>query len=154
MFDCVISFNQKKSDRFEKEVLHRGSLVLIGPENNPLNLPQSISLKDLNNLPMIRIKNLKTNTSQNNLDEQIQKAGINIEWNMQTETIQVAKAMVSQGLGYAIIDDYSASIFFQSERQHKLMPKMTYEFGMMINREKPISHHATNFISFVKTKKV
>jgi DNA-binding transcriptional LysR family regulator len=154
MFDCVISFNQKKSDRFEKEVLHRGSLVLIGPKDNPLYLPQSISLKDLDNLPMIRIKNLKTNTSQNNLDEQIEKAGINIEWNMQTETIQVAKAMVSQGLGYAIIDDYSASIFFQSERQHKLLPKMTYEFGMMINREKPISHHATNFISFVKTKKV
>ena len=154
MFDCVISFNQKKSDRFEKEVLHRGSLVLIGPEDNPLNLSQSISLKDLNNLPMIRIKNLKTSTSQNNLDEQIQKAGINIEWNMQTETIQVAKAMVSQGLGYAIIDDYSASIFFQSERQHKLTPKMTYEFGMMINREKPISHHAANFISFVKTKKI
>jgi len=45
---------------------------------------------------------------------------------MQTETIQVAKAMVSQGLGYAIIDDYSASKFFQSERKHKLMPKMTY----------------------------
>ena len=127
---------------------------MIGPEDNPLNLPQSISLKDINNLSMIRVKNLKTNTSQNNLDEQIQKTGINIDWNMQTETIQVAKAMVAQGLGYAIIDDYSANIFFQSERQYKLMPNMKYEFGMMVNREKPISHHARNFISFVKTKKV
>tara|TARA_B100000902_G_scaffold275595_1_gene261359 strand:- start:1259 stop:2140 length:882 start_codon:yes stop_codon:yes gene_type:complete len=152
LFDCVISFNQKESERFEKHVLRKGSLVLIGPENDDNKFSPNVSLKELTSLPMIRIKNLKTNSTQNSLDDQLKKSGIDINWIMQTETIQVAKAMVNHGLGYAIIDDYSAALFFESEKKYKLVPNMKYEFGLMINHEKPLSHHAKAFIDFVKSQ--
>ena len=51
-----------------KIILHSGSLVLIAPKNKaPKN--KIFKLSEIKDEPFIKIKNLKTNASQNNLDE-------------------------------------------------------------------------------------
>jgi DNA-binding transcriptional LysR family regulator len=73
-FDMVICFNPNDSDLFKKTILYSGKLVLIAPKDNAPK--ESIyKLARIQNEPFIKIKNLKTNASQNNLDDVLKKEG-------------------------------------------------------------------------------
>ena len=124
-FDMVICFNPSDSDLFNKIILHSGSLVLIAPKNKaPKN--KIFKLSEIKDEPFIKIKNLKTNASQNNLDEVLKQQNINVNWVAETETIQVAKAMVEKGSGYSIIDDFSAEVYKRSAVRSRLAPPLFY----------------------------
>jgi DNA-binding transcriptional LysR family regulator len=145
-FDMVICFNPSDSDLFNKIILHSGSLVLVAPKNKaPKN--KIFKLSEIKDEPFIKIKNLKTNASQNNLDEVLKQQNINVNWVAETETIQVAKAMVEKGSGYSIIDDFSAEVYGEEISVHEIEPKIGYKICMMSNKEKPLSVSAKKFIS-------
>ena len=148
-FDMVICFNPNDSDLFKKTILYSGKLVLIAPKDNAPK--ESIfKLARIQNEPFIKIKNLKTNASQNNLDDVLKKEGIVVNWIAETETIQVAKAMVEKGSGYAIIDDFSASIYGDRISIHEIDPGIGYQICMISNKEKPLSVSAESFINFLE----
>ena len=148
-FDMVICFNPNDSDLFKKTILYSGKLVLIAPKDNAPK--ESIyKLARIQNEPFIKIKNLKTNASQNNLDDVLKKEGIAVNWIAETETIQVAKAMVEKGSGYAIIDDFSASIYGDKISIHDIDPGIGYQICMISNKEKPLSVGAESFINFLE----
>ena len=148
-FDMVICFNPNDSDLFKKTILYSGKLVLIAPKDNAPK--ESIyKLARIQNEPFIKIKNLKTNASQNNLDDVLKKEGIAVNWIAETETIQVAKAMVEKGSGYAIIDDFSASIYGDKISIHDIDPGIGYQICMISNKEKPLSVSAQSFINFLE----
>ena len=88
-FDLVICFNPNDSDLFQKTVLHSGKLVLISSKENS---PQEsiFKLAGIQDQPFIKIKNLKTNAAQNNLDDVLKKEGISVNWIAETETIQLS----------------------------------------------------------------
>ena len=147
-FDMVICFNPSDTDLFEKVTLYSGSLVLIAPKNKgPKN--KVFKLSEIKDEPFIKIKNLKSNASQNNLDEVFKQKNINVNWIAETETIQVAKAMVEKGSGYAIIDSFSAEIYGEEISIHEIEPKIGYKICMVSNKEKPLSVSAKSFISFL-----
>ena len=147
-FDLVICFNPNDSDLFNKVTLHSGSLVLIAPKKNSLK-EGIFNLKDIKNQPFIKIKNLKTDSAHNNLDEVLRQEGICVNWIAETETIQVAKAMVEKDSGYAIIDDFSASIYSDKISVHQLKPTIGYKICMISNKEKPLSVSAQSFINYL-----
>ena len=147
-FDLVICFNPNESELFNKVTLFSGSLVLIAPIHNaPKN--DIFKLASINNEPFIKIKNLQTGKAQNNLDEILKKKNIGVNWIAETETIQVAKAMVERGSGYAVIDDFSAAIYGAEISIHKLEPNISYEICMINNKEKPLSVSAQSFINYL-----
>ena len=147
-FDMVICFNPSDTDLFEKVTLYSGSLVLIAPKNKgPKN--KVFKLSEIKDEPFIKIKNLKSNASQNNLDEVFKQKNINVNWIAETETIQVAKAMVEKGSGYSIIDSFSAEIYGEEISIHEIEPKIGYKICMVSNKEKPLSVSAKSFISFL-----
>ena len=147
-FDLVICFNPNDSDIFNKVTLHSGSLVLIAPKKNSLK-EGIFDLKDIKNQPFIKIKNLKTDSVNNNLDEVLRQEGIGVNWIAETETIQVAKAMVEKDSGYAIIDDFSASINSDKISVYQLKPRIGYKICMISNKEKPLSVSAQSFINYL-----
>ena len=147
-FDLVICFNPNDSDLFNKVTLHSGSLVLIAPKKNSLK-EGIFDLKDIKNEPFIKIKNLKTDSAHNNLDEVLRQEGIGVNWIAETETIQVAKAMVEKDSGYAIIDDFSASINSDKISVYQLKPRIGYKICMISNKEKPLSVSAQSFINYL-----
>jgi len=148
-FDLVICFNPSESDLFNKTVLQSGKLVLISPKD--LSPKEGIfKLSTIKDEPFIRIKNLKTNQAQNNLDEVLAREGIRVNWIAETETIQVAKAMVEKGSGYSIIDDFSAKIYGESISIREIEPSIGYEICMINNKEKPLSVKAKSFISYLE----
>ena len=148
-FDLVICFNPNDSDLFQKTVLHSGKLVLISSKENS---PQEsiFKLAGIQDQPFIKIKNLKTNAAQNNLDDVFKKEGIAVNWIAETETIQVAKAMVEKGSGYAIIDDFSAAINEDKISINEIEPAFGYQICMISNKEKPLSVSAQSFINFLE----
>jgi len=148
-FDMVICFNPNDSALFKKTVLHSGKLVLISSKENAPN--ESIfKLAEIKDQPFIKIKNLKTNAAQNNFDDVLRKEGITVNWIAETETIQVAKAMVEQGSGYSIIDDFSALIYGEKISIHEIEPMIGYQICMISNKEKPLSVNAQAFINFLE----
>ena len=148
-FDLVICFNPNDSDLFKMTVLHSGKLVLISSKENS---PQEaiFRLAGIQDQPFIKIKNLKTNAAQNNLDDVLKKEGVAVNWIAETETIQVAKAMVEKGSGYAIIDDFSAAIYGDKISIHEIEPVIGYQICMISNKEKPLSVSAQSFINFLE----
>jgi DNA-binding transcriptional LysR family regulator len=110
-------------------------------------------LSEIKNEPFIKIKNLKTNSSQHNLDELFNKANVTVNWVAETETMQVAKAMVEKGSGYAIIDDFSAGVYGDKISVYPIEPMIGYEICMLSNKEKPLSVSAQNFIDFLSNPK-
>ena len=147
-FDLVICFNPNESELFNKVTLFSGSLVLIAPIHNAPK-DNIFNLASINNEPFIKIKNLQTGKAQNNLDEILKKKNIDVNWIAETETIQVAKAMVERGSGYAVIDDFSAAIYGAEISIHKLEPNISYEICMINNKEKPLSVSAQSFINYL-----
>ncbi len=147
-FDMVICFNPNDSALFNKTVLHAGKLVLIASKDSP---PKEgvFKLSKIQHEPFIKIKNLKTNQAQYNLDELLRQKGISVNWIAETETIQVAKAMVEKGSGYSIIDDFSAGIYGDSISTREIKPTIGYEICMISNKEKPLSVNAESFISYL-----
>ena len=148
-FDLVICFNPSESDLFNKTVLQSGKLVLIAPKDQSPK-ERIFKLSTIKDEPFIRIKNLKTNQAQNNLDEVLAREGIRVNWIAETETIQVAKAMVEKGSGYSIIDDFSAKIYGESISIREIEPSIGYEICMINNKEKPLSVNAKSFISYLE----
>ena len=148
-FDLVICFNPNDSDLFKMTVLHSGKLVLISSKENS---PQEaiFRLAGIQDQPFIKIKNLKTNAAQNNLDDVLKKEGVAVNWIAETETIQVAKAMVEKGSGYAIIDDFSAAINGDKISINEIEPAIGYQICMVSNKEKPLSVSAQSFINFLE----
>ncbi|MDB9738363.1 LysR family transcriptional regulator [Gammaproteobacteria bacterium] len=149
-FDLIICFNPDHSELFQKTQLLEGLLVLAAPLNNS---PEGkiFKLSQIKKQPFIKVKNLKTGSSKRNLDNYLDSAGVKVNWIAETETMQVAKAMVEQGAGYAIIDDFSAQVYGKRISVHKLEPSIPYEICMVNNKEKPLSVSAQKFIDFLSS---
>ena len=152
-FDLIICFNPDHSALFQKTQLLEGLLVLAAPLNNS---PEGkiFKLSQIKKQPFIKVKNLKTGSSKRNLDNYLDSAGVKVNWIAETETMQVAKAMVEQGAGYAIIDDFSAQVYGSRISVHKLEPSISYEISMVSNKEKPLSVSAQKFIDFLSSSSI
>ena len=152
-FDLIICFNPDHSELFQKTQLLEGLLVLAAPLNNS---PEGkiFKLSQIKKQPFIKVKNLKTGSSKRNLDNYLDSAGVKVNWIAETETMQVAKAMVEQGAGYAIIDDFSAQVYGKRISVHKLEPSIPYEICMVNNKEKPLSVSAQKFIDFLSSSSI
>jgi len=152
-FDLIICFNPEDSELFHKTQLLQGSLVLAAPLDNAPE-GKTFKLSQIKNQPFIKVKNLKTGSSKRNLDHFLDNAGVKANWVAETETMQVAKAMVEKGAGYAIIDDFSAKVYGSRISVHELEPSIPYEICMVSNKEKPLSVSAQKFIDFLSSTSI
>ena len=152
-FDLIICFNPENSELFKKTQLLQGALVLAAPVDNAPET-KTFKLTQIKNQPFIKVKNLQTGSSKRNLDHYLDNAGVKVNWIAETETMQVAKAMVEQGAGYAIIDDFSAQVYGSRISVHKLEPSIPYEICMVNNKEKPLSVSAQKFIDFLSSASI
>ena len=152
-FDLIICFNPENSELFKKTQLLQGALVLAAPVDNAPET-KTFKLTQIKNQPFIKVKNLQTGSSKRNLDHYLDNAGVKVNWITETETMQVAKAMVEQGAGYAIIDDFSAQVYGSRISVHKLEPSIPYEICMVNNKEKPLSVNAQKFIDFLSSASI
>jgi DNA-binding transcriptional LysR family regulator len=150
-FDIVICFNPEGSEVIHKQILKKGQMRLMTPPDFHSNKTQ-LDIRDLSDSPFIRIKNLKPTDAHDSLESYLQRNGLKLKWVVQTETIEVAKSLVAEGIGFALIDDFSVSPsnLPANVGLYSLVPKITYEIGVLRNLEKPMSLSAAKFVRFVE----
>jgi DNA-binding transcriptional LysR family regulator len=102
----------------------------------------------------VRIKNLKSSDTYESLDSYLNRKGLDLNWVVQTETIEVAKSLVAAGIGFALIDDFniSPSDLPKNVGLYSVTPDITYEIGTLRNKEKPMSLAAQKFVQFVESR--
>ena len=147
-FDLIISYNSQSSELFKQLILHSGSLVLISSLSSAPKQTK-VHLSSMHQKPFIKIKSMNKNAAHEGLDVLLDDQQISLNWVAETETMQVAKAMVEKGVGYAIIDDFSATVNGENISVHHIEPKIEYEISMLSNKEKPLSVNAKSFIEFL-----
>lgn len=150
-FDIVICFNPEASDLIHKQTLKKGQMLLMTPPSFHSNKTE-LDIRELLDAPFIRIKNLKSSKTQDSLERYLHRNGLELNWVVQTETIEVAKSLVAEGIGFALVDDFniSPSRLPKNVGLYSLSPKITYEIGILRNLEKPMSLAATKFVEFVE----
>jgi len=149
-FDIVVCFNPEESDIIRKQVLKKGQMLLITPPDFRSSKAE-LHISEISDLPFIRIKNLQPSESQDSLESHLRRNKIDLKWVVQTETFEVAKSLVAEGIGFALVDDFSISQSSLPENVglYSFAPRIIYEIGALCNVEKPMSMPATKFVRFI-----
>ena len=149
-FDIVICFNPEGSEVIRKQVLKKGQMLLITPPDFRSSKAE-LDISEISDLPFIRIKNLQPSESQDSLESHLRRNKIDLKWVVQTETFEVAKSLVAEGIGFALVDDFSISQTSLPENVglYSFAPRIIYEIGALCNLEKPLSLPATKFVRFI-----
>ena len=149
-FDIVVCFNPEESDIIRKQVLKKGQMLLITPPDFRSSKAE-LHISEISDLPFIRIKNLQPSESQDSLESHLRRNKIDLKWVVQTETFEVAKSLVAEGIGFALVDDFSISQSSLPENVglYSFAPRIIYEIGALCNLEKPMSMPATKFVRFI-----
>ena len=152
-YDLVVCFNPEASGPLQKRTLKKGEMRVMTPPGFHAE-GSTLDIKALLSAPFIRIKNLKSSDTQESLDSYLQRNGLELNWVVQTETIEVAKSLVAKGIGFALIDDFNLVRDDLPEKVglYRLAPEITYEIGTLRNLEKPMSFAATKFVQFVESQ--
>jgi len=149
-FDIVVCFNPEESDIIRKQVLKKGQMLLITPPDFRSSKAE-LHISEISDLPFIRIKNLQPSESRDSLESHLRRNKIDLKWVVQTETFEVAKSLVAEGIGFALVDDFSISQSSLPENVglYSFAPRIIYEIGALCNVEKPMSMPATKFVRFI-----
>ena len=152
-YDLVICFNPEASGPLQKQTLQKGKMQLMTPPGFH-STNANLNIKDLLSAPFVRIKNLKSSDTYESLDSYLNRKGLDLNWVVQTETIEVAKSLVAAGIGFALIDDFnvSRSDLPKGVGLYSVTPDITYEIGTLRNKEKPMSLAAQKFVQFVESR--
>jgi len=101
--DITICFNAKEQNSFDNIVLKEGKHYLVSAKK--YNLGRKISLMKIADLPYIEITNLLSVYAKSSIMHFLIENEINMNFYLKTDSYTSALALISQGIGVAIIDD-------------------------------------------------
>ncbi|MBI2988738.1 MAG: LysR family transcriptional regulator [Deltaproteobacteria bacterium] len=127
--------------------------VLITPRDHPLAKLRRVSLKQLENIPLIAWK--KGSVKRLMVDESFRAAGITYRCMMEIETTEALKRAVAEGLGCSIISLCS----IETERKAGILDyarisrtPMKREFRAIMHKDKSLSGPLKPFLGLLKIK--
>ncbi len=104
--DIAIAFDPPKQAEIETTPIASGEFVLIKPKTLKLPAKKPIQLAQLHKLPFVRLNN--RGPLGQLLDSYLASADASLNIVAATETYQIAHALVSRGIGVAIVDEITA----------------------------------------------
>jgi len=106
-----------------------GTSVCVVPKDHPLAELETISAKDLRNVPLVLIGRQRPNRMA--LDQQFARAGVKQMVKIETHTNSSACAYVAQGLGVSIISSFYANLYRHLPVvQRPFVPQARQDFGL------------------------
>ena len=154
--DLVICFNPAKNDMYKSFTITTGNLVLISPKSDNMQTKDSVALKTLDGKPLIKIRNVLSGLDASDTSEDFSLDGVLVthniqpDWIAKTESFHVAKKMVEQGIGSAIIDSITAHTGTDNMTVQSITPKIKFKIVCLTNPQKPLSIAAKAFLDFLK----
>jgi len=147
--DLALAFDPPSVPGIACQAVAQGEFVLISPPNIELAAHHTISLDDISGLPFIQL-NVRGPLGQL-LDAQLaaSKAVLNVV--ASAETYHIAKSLVTQGLGVAIVDEITASSGKgEGFRTLKLRPTLNFKISILKADNVPPSRVCSKFIEYLE----
>jgi len=138
------------SDLINKPII-KGKFVVIAPQSFFPN-KSSLNIDDIKSQPFIKITDKvgPRGPLGSKLEEYLLTNSINLNPTFNTETYQVALALVSKGMGITITDRISAeSSFHPNIKILDLKPDLEFSLEIVYSKSNPLSLINKSFISFL-----
>lgn len=138
------------SDLINKPII-KGKFVVIAPQSFFPN-KSSLNIDDIKSQPFIKITDKvgPRGPLGSKLEEYLLTNSINLDPTFNTETYQVALALVSKGMGITITDRISAeSSFHPNIKILDLKPDLEFSLEIVYSKSNPLSLINKSFISFL-----
>jgi DNA-binding transcriptional LysR family regulator len=142
--DIGLAFNPTVSPGIGVQPLGGGRFVVLAPEQETFGGKAELTIADLAGFSFIAL-NSRGPLGQA-LADYIAKHDVDLDVVAWSETYQVAKALVRQGVGVTIADEITArSGLMTGIRQFDLHPALTFEVGLLHFDSMPLSVGASRF---------
>ena len=143
--DVGFAFDPKPHEGIVQETFAEGEIVLISPQRKPARG----SSRALPELAHERFIVLSDETSLGYLfNRACERAGVDLQSSITVQTYHIARALVEQGLGNAVVDQYTAvSGEPRGLRIQTLEPSLRFAVTLMHNAHRPLSVLARSMIT-------
>ncbi|RRJ83989.1 LysR substrate-binding domain-containing protein [Aestuariirhabdus litorea] len=126
-----------------------GDCVCIVPADSPLALKSSLCPEDLASAPLIRYE--QDDSTQQALDQLLERHGVRCHDLLEVSFANVAATLVSEGVGVAAVDPFTALHAQQSQLNiavRPFEPGLPFQFHLLFPSLRPISPTALAFSEF------
>ena len=147
--DVALAFEPDRIAGIASELLGYGRFVALAPQNLDFGGKKKISISDLEGSDFISLN--KRGPLGRLLSAHIESSGVRLKAVAHAETYQVAKALVSYGVGTTIIDDVTArSSGNDHVRAWLLDPDLRYSIAALRFDKAPLSMVCRRFVDHLK----
>ena len=137
--DIAIAQDHKEDEEIGLMHLANGRFVILQPNN-----------KTKNNASLPFIKLSSRSPLGKKIEKYIEKNNINLQSTITSDNYQMAAAMVNNGSGYTILDEFTAKVSqFRGSIIKPLMPKLEFKIGLMYLKERPLAIATKKFMEFL-----
>jgi DNA-binding transcriptional LysR family regulator len=146
-----LAFNPPLTPGIEAEVLATGELVTLAHANSVPGCRDDLSLEDLAGLPLITLS--AKNPLGDLLANHFAASNADLRPVVTVETYQLAAALVEQGVGVAIVDEFTArSCAHPDLVVCGLHPAVRFDVAVMKLESEPLSLISERFVGHLRTE--
>lgn len=147
--DLALAFDPENMPGIGGELLGYGRFVVLVPSDSGFEAGQPLSIGDLSSLSFIRLDN--KSALDRLLTTHIEASEVNLDYRAVAGSYQIAKAMVSHGIGAAITDDVTArSGCDENVSVHPLEPELRFRISALHMDQVPMSLKCREFVEHLK----
>lgn len=148
--DMAIAFDPPHQPGLHESVIGEGCFVLIAPKGIQLKRP-SVDIEDVMHLPFIRLS--ERSPLGQLLEGYFELINANLTEVAATETYYVAKSLVANGVGVAIVDNITACTGNREGIEiYTLKPQLTYRVSALYRQNDPPNELTQSFVSALGQK--
>lgn len=147
--DLAVAFDPPSTPGIKTTAFDQGEFVLIAPKGTMKpSKGDTIELTELEGLPFVALSN--RGPLGGLLDAHVQGTGISLNTVAEAETYHLAAALVSEGVGVAIVDNVTADNFLTREVDVlKIVPTLQFDIALLQLEQVPVSTVCQRFIDFL-----
>jgi len=147
--DLALAFDPPNVPGIACQPVAQGEFVIIAPPNIDLGSHDTRSLNDISGFPFIKL-NVRGPLGQL-LDAQFEASEAVLNVVATAETYHIAKSLVTQGLGVAIVDEITASSGKgEGFRTIKLEPTLNFKISILKADNVPPSRVCSKFVEYLE----
>ena len=131
---------------FSKESIFEGKFRVLAPSDEKIK-EEELDCKNLINRPFIKLES----SMYSRLEDFFIEKKFTPNFISSTDTYHLASKLVSEGMGYTIIDELSARTLQNSRvKSYKLLDSPSFEVSLLVSIIKGQDKNIADFISFLK----
>ena len=149
--DIGLAFDPGPTPGIHQEALATGELVLIAPKSLALTVDERFSMQQLVDLPLIQLN--RRSPLGGMIQGHLDTLDLNPRVVAVAETYHIAKSLVAQGVGVALVDELTASAGSTDDiQQWPINPALRFTISLLRVEQVPLARLSEKFVSILRTQ--